>query len=65
MMVRMVIEFDSRFRFPYRVVAASDAGIRSLYSKHKTRGAAETSLAKRTKAEAYFETVKCRLANEH
>ena len=54
------IEFDGRYRFPYRVIETV-RGNRLLYSRHKTRAAAEASLKKREKAEAHFEANKDRL----
>lgn len=61
-MDRLVVEFDSRYRFPYRIIAIAESERRCLRSKHKSLEAAARSLAKHEKAEAYFETVKHRLA---
>lgn len=49
----------------YRVYVRMPDGTCRTYSRHKTREAAEASLAKWRKARAYFETVKDRLINDN
>lgn len=50
----LAVEFDGRYRFPYRVIQTNE-GIRMVYSRHKTRHAADERLKKRARNEAYFE----------
>ena len=59
----VLVEFDGRYRFPFRVFDVRDDRGRMLYSRHKTRAAADAAADKLRKALAYFEANKVKLTD--